>query len=242
MNFILKNIISILLIFAVFSCESDSSSGTEENQIEPVLLEHYYFEGKLDNEPFLIEKKIYDNGYTDNEPFSIDYGGTLINCIETPDNEVPSDCYTIYSCGIFLQSNEIGNHNTAKAYLGRINVEERVFDIELEALREFLQKNDLEFRRDFGNPIQEGDFAFDFFPSGTNDTYYSTRFNDNSEFTAQITDVIENSDNNFIEIQGEVERCKLYDFNDRDTYKLLTDFKFRIKIDSRFNFNNYNDN
>jgi hypothetical protein len=243
MNFTLKTIAVVLLTFVFFSCDSDTPSNTEENQSEPLLLKHYYFEGKLDDAPFLIERKIYDNGYSDGEPFDVDYGGTLINCSETTNNEVPSNCYTIYSSGILIYEsihpNEIGKHNTAKAYLGRINVEKREFSTELEALREFLKGKDLKFRRDFGNPLQNGDFAFDFFPSGTNDTYYSSRFNDNSEFSAQITNVVEDSDNNFIEIEGLVEKCKLYDSNEIDTYKLLTDFKFRIKINSGFNYNNY---
>ncbi|MGY3795174.1 hypothetical protein [uncultured Aquimarina sp.] len=246
MNLNLKNIAVALLTFTFLSCDSNDLSDTEENQSEPILLKHYYFEGKLDNEPFLIEKKIYDKFYSDDKPFNIDYGGTLINCSETTDNGVPSNCYTIYGSGIIIYESihpsEIGKHNTAKAYFGRINVEKREFSSELEALREFLMNKDLKFRRDFGNPLQNGDFAFDFFPSGTNDTYYSTRFNDNSEFLAQITNIIEDSDNNFIEIEGIVEKCKLYDLKERDTYKLLTDFKFRIQINSGFNFNNYNDN
>ena len=77
------------------------------------------------------------------------------------------------------------------------------------------------------------------FPTGAIGTYYSTRFNDNSEFSLQITSVSENSDNNFIEIEGRAEECKLYDNNDKDAYKLLTDFKFRLQINAQFNFNNY---
>lgn len=243
-------IIAFFIFLLSTSC-SENSSNEKEKSEEPVVSEHYYFEGKLDGEPFLIEKKYYEDFYFDEEPFSIDYGGTLINCNNEPEDQVHSDCYTIYASGILiyngLHPEEVGKHNTAKMYFGSIDVENKTFTDELESLNNFFNKEELKFRRDFGDPKIEAEFAFDFFPidSDNNQVYYSSRFNDNSEYKAVISSVEELEDY-FYAIEGSIETCKLYDSNtysdETPTYKLLTDLKFRVKIKGDFNYNNYKDN
>lgn len=252
MNFKPHLILFAFLCTSLFlSCSGENSNKEEE---EPEVTEHYFFEGKLDNEPFLIEKKLFNNlndNFTDNDPFSIDYGGTLINCTNKPQNEVYTDCYAIYASGIIIYNNiypeEYEKHNTAKMYFGRIDVDERIFENELEALSNFFQSNQLGFRRDFGNTKVSGDFAFDFFPpnpDNNNPFYYSSRFSDNSMSNAKITSV-EEIDNYFYLITGTVDNCKMYDSreytDENPSYKLLTDFKFKIKIKADFNYENYKD-
>ena len=249
MNFKFRLTILILLAFiSMISCSENSSSDNDQTPDEPELTQHYYFEGNLDNVPFLIEKKEYKD-YFDGKPFSLDYGGTLINCSNEPNEGIHTDCYTIYSCGIIIYDNlypdEAEKHNTGKMYFGSIDVDKRVFDNELEALEDFLEKEKLSFRRDFGSIKHEGSFAFDFFPPNQNKNeqyYYSSRFNNNEEYTAEITSV-EKADDYFYIIEGSVEACKLYDSretkDDNQAYKLLTDFKFRVKIKADFNYNNY---
>ena len=244
----------VLLTLSAFismtSCSENGSSDDDKTPSEPELTEHYYFEGNLDNEPFLIEKKYYKD-YFDGKPFSLDYGGTLINCSNEPNEGTHTDCYTIYSCGILIYDSsnpdEAEKHNTAKMYFGSIDVDKRVFENELEALESFLQDEQFNFRRDFGSIKHEGSFAFDFFPPNPNKNeqfYYSSRFNNNEEYTAKITSV-EKTDGYFYIIEGSVDECKLYDFreakDDNQAYKLLTDFKFRVKIKADFNYNNYKD-
>lgn len=248
MNFKFRLTILILLAFiSILSCSENNSSDNDKTASEPELTEHYYFEGNLDNEPFLIEKKYYKD-YSDGKPFSLDHGGTLINCSNEPNGSIHTDCYTIYSCGILISKSlypdEAKKHNTGKMYFGRIDVDKRVFDNELEELENFLKNENLSFRRDFGSIKHEGFFAFDFFPPDhqNKNLYYSSRLNNNEEYSAKITSV-EKGDGYFYIIEGYVEECKLYQTKDDDqAYKLLTDFKFRVKIKADFNYNNYKDN
>ena len=134
-------ILAIFLILTLCSCDNDADQTPPET--EPILLERFYFEGKLDDVPFLIEKNIYDV-YTPDDPLTVDYGGTLISCAETPEDEVPYDCYTQYSSGILVQEqaypNEVGKHTVAKAYFGKIEVEKREFDITRSTERIFTEQ------------------------------------------------------------------------------------------------------
>lgn len=248
MNFKLDLTSLMLCAFILIISCSENKSPDEETE-EPELVEHLYFEGKLDNEPFLIEKKFYKDFYSDGKPFSIDYGGTLMNCSDTSSEGIGLDCYTIYASGIAIYESifpdEEGKHDTAKMYFGKIDVDQRVFDQELEKLEEFLQKEEHTFRRDFGPDKRDGFFAFDFFPANEENelVYYSSRLNNNEGYTAKITSV--EVDNYFYIIEGSVETCKLYkaseERDENQPYKLLTDFKFRARIKADFNYNNYKD-
>ncbi len=251
MNFKFRlNQLILLAFISMTSCSENSSNDDDKIPSEPELTEHYYFEGNLDNEPFLIEQKSFKD-FFDEKPFSLDYGGTLINCSNEPEDDIHTDCYTIYSCGIIIYDNlfpdEVKKHDTGKMYFGNINVDKRVFENELEALENFLKNEKISFRRDFGSIKHEGSFAFDFFPPNQDKNeqfYYSSRFNNNEEYSAKITSV-EKTDDYFYIIEGSVEECKLYDSRETkdndEAYKLLTDFKFRVKIKADFNYNNYKD-
>lgn len=239
-----KTFFTFLYILSFVSCSNTDSDSTPEPQNEPELTEHYYFEGKLDNEPFLIEKKFYKD-FSEETPFQLDFGGTLINCNNTPENDTHSKCYTRYASGILVRSNTSTEDPSAKMYFGPINVEERIFDIEIDSLRNFLGAKYHEFSRDFGDIENQGGFAFDFFPKSVDGNipfYYSSRFNDNTDFMVNITTVKEIEDYFFV-IEGTVNECKLYDSREineeNQTFKLLTDFKFRVKINGAFNYNNY---
>ncbi len=247
MNFKLpQTLVAFLSLLIISSCSETKDKVKLPS--EPELTEHYYFEGKLDNKPFLIEKKYYKE-YFDEKPFLIDFGGTLINCANEPENDIHSNCYTYYSCGILVDKysfpEEVKKHNSAKMYFGPIDVDKRIFTNELTELKKFFQNNKLRFRRDFRDIENQGGFSFDFFPINPdkdNLFYYSTRFNDNSEYTANITSVEEIDDYYFV-IEGTVDNCKLYDsredIDENQAYIMLTDFKFRVKIAGDFNYNNY---
>lgn len=248
MNFKHPTTLVVILSFFFFTSCSDKSSN--DTSSDPELEERYFFEGKLDNVPFVIEKKVSKDSF-DEDFFLVDYGGTLINCSNEPANDVHTDCYTYYAFGIFVNRfvypEEVDKHDTAKMYFGPIDVENRIFDEELIEINNFFQNTEIGFRRDFGDIENQGGFAFDFFPLDTNGNsqfYYSTRFNDNSGYTAKITS-FKAIDDYFYNIEGTVESCKLYDSRDvkdeNQSYKMLTDFKFSVKIKGDFNYNNYKD-
>ena len=204
-----------VITLSIFFLSSCSDANSTDNDNEPELIDRYYFEGKLDNEPFLIEQKYYTDFSFNESPYVVDYGGTLINCLDEPEDGVHLNCYTIYASGIlvnpFFSEEEQENLNSAKVYFGPIDVDKRIFDNELAELKKFLQNKDITFRRDFGFIENQGAFAFDFFPPSTNENdllYYSTRFNDNSEYKATITSV-EEVDTYFFIIEGAIDSCKL---------------------------------
>ncbi|CAL2089677.1 conserved exported hypothetical protein [Tenacibaculum sp. 190524A05c] len=242
----LKTTLTILLCSLVLFISCTDESNDANNADEPVLTSHYYFEGKLGDEPFTIEQKVYD-GYNFVTEYSFDYGGTTIFCANQPDDEIHSECYSVYASGL-LTYNTPKDIISAKMYFGPIKAEEKTLESEINGIHDFFNQNkEVKFRRDFGNTNNfQGNIAFDFFPpEGDNPNYYySTRFNDNSEYVAKIISVNQIEDN-FIIIEGTIDNCKLFDSRDdkdeNQGFKMLTDFKFKVKIQADFNFNIYND-
>ncbi len=225
-----KTILFSLLTLIIFtSCESNNESEPPES--EPILLENYYFKGQLDGADLVIETKIYDSSlFNDPNGVSIDYGGSQTNDIEVFGEPGTGFCYGTYAFGlIFYDFQEnINQLDAAKMYFSGIPVGDCFLEDELNSIREFLARENYEYRRFQGVEVNNN-VALDFFPAELEDeqTYYSSRFGDNTDASFEVTSTKEEGD--FFIIEGNFS-CKLYKFNDENDYKELENGVFKIKI------------
>ncbi len=185
-----KTILFSLLTLIIFtSCESSNESEPPES--EPILLENYYFKGQLDGADLVIETKIYDSSlFNDPNGVSIDYGGSQTNDIEVFGEPGTGFCYGTYAFGlIFYDFQEnINQLDAAKMYFSGIPVGDCFLEDELNSIREFLARENYEYRRFQGVEVNNN-VALDFFPAELEgeQTYYSSRFGDNTDASFKVT-------------------------------------------------------
>ncbi|WP_420574719.1 hypothetical protein [Kordia sp.] len=222
----LSIILVTITLFLVASCESSDDSNN--NTPEPILLENYFFKGSLDNEVMNIENRIYDD-FELSTRNRLDFGPS-----QTDDDQDPGSgyCYSLYACGIFPSAGVSAEDrpDSAKIYFTWIPVGDCTLANELTALRNFLELPNFEyaiFPESVNIPNVVGlDFFPKEFPNG--ETYFSSRFGDNTDASFQITAVEEIETGVFI-VEGTLS-CKLYKQNDDSEFKVLENGEFKIKI------------
>lgn len=222
----------VVVISSLFLCTSCNSDDDNAEQLDPMLIESYFIRGNLDGETLNIEHNIFDIA---TEPVTtvLDFGPSQTD--EDP-NPGSGFCYSLYACGIF-QTSTIPDEDitdTAKMYFTWIPVGECTLANELIAMRDFLARTDFDYNVFSATDISliPNSVGLDFFPKEypSGETYFSSRFGDNSEATFQITTVDEVEEGVFI-VEGNFS-CKLYKFNDATEFKSLQNAQFKIRIAS----------
>lgn len=227
-------LVFIITIYSISFTSCDPSDGESPTDLETQLIEEYYFKGTLDNEEFILEKKVYNSHTetTNNIPYSIDFGGS-----QTEDNidDDIENCKGIYACGILVYQSNAYDH--MKMYFYNTPVGACTLDNEIIAMEDYLERDDYSYRNfyDFDTVVLN-EVGFEYYPPNSSPfDYYSSRFGDNTNATFAISSYTEESIGIYV-VEGTFS-CKLYNFEDNTQFKELQDGKFKIKIRSNLDGN-----